>query len=183
MGSLIVDGYNVIHAWPSLLRRLHEASLEDARRHLVHALSEHAAQTGDVVTVVFDSHGRSGGVQSEVVDGVTVQYGSSRASADHVIERLAYAAARGGGAEGVTVVTSDRLQRALVSAMGVATMSAAALQDEVARSRTTQEHTRGTLRHAASRSRRVEEGISEQTRRRLERLRRGLSETAGDDTT
>ncbi|HKR98972.1 MAG TPA: NYN domain-containing protein [Candidatus Dormibacteraeota bacterium] len=182
MGSLIVDGYNVIHAWPSLLRRLRDAGLEDARRQLVHLLSEYAAQTGEAVTVVFDSHGRSGGVQSEVIDGVTVQYGSSRASADHVIERSAYEASRGGRAEGVMVVTSDRLQRALVSAMGVATMSAAALETEVARGQTAQTDARDRLRQAASRSRRLEEGISEETRRRLEQLRRGRPDTTDDDS-
>ena len=175
---MIVDGYNVIHAWPVLKRALQESGLEDARRQLLRSMAEYAAQTGDAVTVVFDSHGRSSGVQTEVVDGVTVQYGSSTATADHVIERLAYDAARSGGADGVIVATSDRLQREMVSAMGVATMSALALQDEVARVRATQEQTSGGLRHAATQARRLEDGLSDETRRRLEQMRRGQSSDA-----
>jgi len=176
VGSLIVDGYNVIHAWPALVRALHADGLEPARRRLVHALAEYAAQSGTAVTVVFDSHGRSGGVQTEVVDGVTVHFGSSAASADHVIERLAYEAARQGGADEVMVATSDRLQRELVQAMGVPTLSALALQDEVNRVRAGQDDTSTRLRHSAQRSRRLEEELSEETRRRLERMRRGQSD-------
>ena len=55
------------------------------------ALAEYAAQTGVSVTVVFDAHGRPGAIPStDKLDGVTVLFGSKRASADHVIERAAY---------------------------------------------------------------------------------------------
>jgi predicted RNA-binding protein with PIN domain len=131
---LIVDGYNVVHAWPALKRALRERGLEDARRALVQQLAEYAAQTGTSVTVVFDAHSRDrSGEAPEVVDGVTIRFGTRHASADHVIERLANEAARRGDAGDVTVATGDRLQRAMVGAMGVATISARALEEEVLR--------------------------------------------------
>ena len=183
MRALIVDGYNVIHAWPDLKRALAEGGLEHARNRLTHTLAEYAAQSGTQVTVVYDAHRKRDGNQEDVVDGVTVRFGSSDASADHVIERLAYEAARGGRGADVVVATSDRLQRSLVSAMGVATLSALALQEEVARVLAERERASHRLRSAARTARRVEDSLSEETRRRLEALRRGdAASPAGGDT-
>lgn len=169
---LIVDGYNVIHAWPSLKRALGEGGLEHARGRLIHALAEYRAQTGIEVTVVYDAHGQ-GDRQSDTIDGVTVHYGSKLESADHVIERLAYAAAREGGADQVLVATNDRLQRAVVSGMGVPTMSAEALEAEVSRVSTEREQSAQQLRSTARRARRVEDHLDDDTRRRLDDLRLG----------
>jgi predicted RNA-binding protein with PIN domain len=132
MRALIVDGYNIIHAWPALSLTMRTRGLEDARRELVARLAEYAAQTGVAVTVVFDGQARRGGAPgNEHHDGVTVLFGSKHASADHVIERAAYQAVqRGEGAE-VVVATDDRLERDVVGGMGVATMGARALQAEV----------------------------------------------------
>jgi uncharacterized protein len=177
--TLIVDGYNVIYAWSPLKRALGKSGLEHARNLLTHMLSEYQAQTGMAVTVVYDAHNRGGGTQTETVDGVTVHYGSSTETADHVIERLAYNAARDGGAAGVLVATSDRLQRAMVTAMGVPTMSASALEAEVSRVLSEREDAAERLRASARSGNRVEDGLSEETRRRLEALRRGRVDDAG----
>ena len=119
MHALIVDGYNIIHAWPALQRRCATRGLEDARRQLVNALGEYAAQTGVAVTIVFDGHVASRGLPStEKFDGVTVLFGSKRASADHVIERAAYKASQRGEGADVVVATDDRLERDVVGAHG-----------------------------------------------------------------
>src|SRR5712692_8438126 len=55
MERLVVDGYNVIHAWPTL-KRLLGVSLEAARDKLIERLSVYGLVTGADVTVVFDSH-------------------------------------------------------------------------------------------------------------------------------
>ncbi len=178
MRTLIVDGYNVIHAWPGLKQALQEGGLEHARARLLHTLSEYAAQAGLMVTVVFDAHGRRGGTEGVVVDGVTVYYGTSTASADHVIERLAYTAARDGGAADVTVATSDRLQRSMVTAMGVATLSAPALEEEVSRVLAGTEQASRRMRDTAQRSARLSDRLDPRTRQRLEALRRGEPDPA-----
>jgi predicted RNA-binding protein with PIN domain len=174
MHTLIVDGYNIIHAWPALHATLRERGLEDARRQLVSALAEYAAQTGVAVTVVFDAQGRPGAIPSaERSDGVTVLFGSKRATADHVIERAAYRASQRGEGADVVVATDDRLERDVVGGMGVATMGARALEAEVARVAGSVDTETRRMRDDSRRSTRLEDGLDPEIRRRLERLRRG----------
>jgi predicted RNA-binding protein with PIN domain len=174
MRALIVDGYNVIHAWPGLNMTMRSRGLEDARRQLVSALGEYAAQTGVEVTVVFDAHARPGGLPSvERQEGVTVLFGSKQASADHIIERAAYKAAERGEGADVVVATDDRLERDVVGAMGVATMGARALEAEVARVAGGVSTETKRMRDEGRRTTRVEDGLDPEVRRRLERIRRG----------
>src|SRR4029077_1453071 len=83
---LIVDGYNVIHAWPSL-KRLLGVSLEAARDKLVERLSVFGLVTETDVTVVFDAHhSKAMANAEEQVEGVHVVFTRKGHSADHVIE-------------------------------------------------------------------------------------------------
>ncbi|MGA7989395.1 MAG: NYN domain-containing protein [Candidatus Dormiibacterota bacterium] len=174
MRTLIVDGYNIIHAWPALNVTMRTRGLEDARRQLVTALGEYAAQTGVDVLVVFDGQGRPGGLPTiEKTDGVTVRFGTKRASADHVIERAAYQASQRGEGADVVVATDDRLERDVVGGMGVATMGARALEAEVARVAGSVDTETRRMRDDSRRATRVEDGLDPEVRRRLERIRRG----------
>jgi predicted RNA-binding protein with PIN domain len=128
MERLVVDGYNVIHAWPSLKRLLTEASLEAARDKLVDRLVVLGMVRGAEVTVVFDSH-RAASSSEEMVEGVRVLFTRKGHSADHAIERIAYQAGDAGDA--ITVATSDRFQRDLVRGMGGAVISALELERQV----------------------------------------------------
>ena len=75
MKGRIVDGDNSIHAGPALKATLRDRGLEEARRQLVPALAEYAAQTGIAVTVVFDGAARKGPLPAtEQHDGVTVLF-------------------------------------------------------------------------------------------------------------
>ncbi|TME72365.1 MAG: NYN domain-containing protein [Chloroflexi bacterium] len=130
LASLIVDGYNVIHAWPSLKRLMSTASLEDARDELVRRVAVMGLITGESVTVVFDAHHSSAMTNSEeTVEGVRVVFTRKGHSADHAIERLAYGASNRG--EVITVATSDRFQSDLVRGMGGAVISAPELERRV----------------------------------------------------
>ncbi len=127
MHRLIVDGYNVIHAWTSLKRLAGSASLEAARDKLVERLAVLGQISGDSVTVVFDAHHSAAMANSEEsVDGVRVVFTRKGHSADHAIERIAYAARDAGDV--ITVATSDRFQRDLVRGMGGAVISALELE-------------------------------------------------------
>ncbi len=127
--KVIVDGYNVIHAWPSL-KRLLGVSLEAARDKLVDRLSVYGLVTGDDVTVVFDAHHSSATSNAEeTVEGVRVVFTRKGHSADHAIERIAYEAT--GAGNGVIVATSDRFQGDLVRGMGGAVISAPELERQV----------------------------------------------------
>jgi len=127
---LIVDGYNVIHAWPPLKHLLNTASLEAARDKLVERLSVLGMVSGEEVTVVFDAHhSKAMSNSEEVVDGVRVIFTRKGHSADHSIERIAYQASQMGDV--ITVATSDRFQRDLARGMGGAVISALALERRV----------------------------------------------------
>jgi len=126
---LVVDGYNVIHAWPSL-KRLLGVSLEGARDKLVERLSVFGLVTGADVTVVFDAHHSNAMANAEErVEGVRVLFTRKGHSADHAIERIAYQAT--GSGDNLTVATSDRFQRDLVRGMGGAVISAPELERQV----------------------------------------------------
>jgi predicted RNA-binding protein with PIN domain len=129
MEKLIVDGYNVVHAWPSLKRELDEAGLEAARDRLIERMAVLGMVTGAEVTVVFDSH-RAASSSEEVIEGVRVMFTRKGHSADHAIERIAYLAAEAGDV--ITVATSDRFQRDLVRGMGGAVISALELERRAA---------------------------------------------------
>ena len=144
MEKVIVDGYNVVHAWPSLKRLLGTASLEDARDELIRRLSVMAMVTGESVTVVFDAHHSTSLANSEeTVEGVRVIFTRKGHSADHAIERLAYEASNAGDV--ITVATSDRFQRDLVRGMGGAVISSLELERRVAEAE--QEMTRRVKRY------------------------------------
>lgn len=129
MERLIVDGYNVIHAWPSL-KRLLEVSLEASRDKLVERLSVYGLVSGTDVTVVFDAHHSASRANAEEwVEGVRVVFTRKGHSADHAIERIAYGAT--GAGDAITVATSDRFQSDLVRGMGGAVISAPELERRV----------------------------------------------------
>lgn len=130
MERVVVDGYNVIHAWPSLKKLMTEASLEAARDKLVDRLSILGMVAGADVTVVFDAHQSAARTNSEeLVEGVHVLFTRKGHSADHAIERIAYAASQVDDI--ITVATSDRFQRDLVRGMGGAVISAEELERRV----------------------------------------------------
>jgi hypothetical protein len=130
MERVIVDGYNVIHAWPQLKRLMGEATLEAARDKLIERLSVFGMVAGADVTVVFDAHHSAARSNSEeLVEGVRVLFTRKGHSADHAIERIAYGASQVGDV--ITVATSDRFQRDLVRGMGGAVISAPELERRV----------------------------------------------------
>ena len=53
---LIVDGYNMIGAWPELVLLKNQDRLEDAREALLNRLSNYAKYEGLRIIVVFDAN-------------------------------------------------------------------------------------------------------------------------------
>lgn len=123
---LLVDGYNVINAWPEL-REL--GNLEHARARLIELLASYRAFRGIEVIVVFDSPATVPQPPQDI-DGVTVVYATAPYQADHVIEALAHRLSEVEGLT-VTVASSDSLERRLVFGLGCQRLSAAELIREV----------------------------------------------------
>jgi predicted RNA-binding protein with PIN domain len=173
MDRLIVDGYNIIFAWPELAA-LKDLKLEDARDLLVSILGDYAAMTRQQVTVVFDSHRRPDAQASEqMVNGVRVIYSGRKTSADHVIERLLFEAR---AADEITVATSDALQRDLALGREIKTVSALTLKGQVDAVLSQRDRQIGDRRAQSELSRRLEDRLDARTRERLDRIRRGETE-------
>lgn len=121
-----MDGYNVIHSWPSL-RALLPHSLELARDTLVERLVLLHQVEGVQVTVVFDAHRTSVAHSSrEARDGVDVVFTRRGRSADHAIERMAYEHAE--RRLPLMVATSDRFHRDMLRGMGAAVIGSRELE-------------------------------------------------------
>ena len=91
----LIDGYNVIHAWPEL-SRLAAIELAQARDQLVHLLTEYGAFEQYDVTIVFDALFTIDEAHEEChTANVVVVYTAAGETADSRIERLTYE----GGAE------------------------------------------------------------------------------------
>lgn len=166
-GYLLVDGYNVINAWPEL-REL--GNLEHARARLVELLASYGAFRGIKVIVVFDSPATVSQPPQDI-DGVTVIYATAPHQADHVIEALAH---RLSGLEGltVTVASSDSLERRLVFGSGCQRLSAVELAREVQRTLSTMNRKYGRKQPSA-RPVSVADRLAEPVREALRRFRPG----------
>lgn len=127
---LLVDGYNIIHAWPSL-REIAAENLDGARGRLMDILTNYCGHTGVELILVFDAY-RIQGHQEEIVDyqNIHVVYTKEAETADAFIERTTHEIA---GKHKVTVATSDRLEQMIVLGQGAFRMSARELEQEVER--------------------------------------------------
>jgi len=173
MERLIVDGYNMIFAWPELAA-LKDVNLEDARDALVSKLADYSAMTRQHVTVVFDSHRRPDSEASEqTVNGVLVIFAGRKTTADHVIERLLFEARE---TDEVTVATSDSLQRDLALGRRIKTVSALTMKSQVDSVLAGRNQQIGDRQARSDIARRLEDRIDPATRERLDRLRRGEPE-------
>ncbi len=132
---LLVDGYNIIGAWPCLKKTSDNVGLEDARNELLEALVSYSAFTGYQTQVVFDAHFQRNGTNEEVVTKlVTALYTDFGQTADTYIEKLC-ASLRQKVSQRllsrVVVATSDRAQQLTVQGYGAEWISAKQLCDEV----------------------------------------------------
>ncbi|MFE8703811.1 NYN domain-containing protein [Cytobacillus sp. FJAT-54145] len=88
MDILIVDGYNIIGAWPEL-RDLKNKDLASARDRLVEKMAEYQAYSGYRVIIVFDAHFVKGTEKKYKNYKVEVIFTRNNETADERIERLA----------------------------------------------------------------------------------------------
>ena len=111
----LIDGYNVINAWPELIRL--RGNLDEARDVLVHILTEYGAFENYEMTIVFDAlFTEEEEHELQITDRMKVIYTGAGETADSCIERLAYTAVRAG--REVHVVTSDGAEQTLILGAG-----------------------------------------------------------------
>ena len=128
---LLVDGYNIIHAWDEL-RSIAREDLDAARERLIHRLRNYQGWTKRKVIVVFDAYkvkGNPGCV--ERAGDVCIVYTKEAETADMYIEKTTYALTRERRAHRVRVATSDGMEQMIILGHGAVRMPAAELEFEV----------------------------------------------------
>ncbi|MBM7704984.1 NYN domain-containing protein [Metabacillus iocasae] len=88
MDILLVDGYNIIGAWPEL-REWKDKDLSTARNLLIENMAEYQAYTGYRTIIVFDAHFVKGIEKKAKSHNVEVVFTRENETADEHIEKLA----------------------------------------------------------------------------------------------
>lgn len=125
---LLVDGYNIIHAWPEL-QELAKDNMDAARNKLLNSLCSYQGVKGCQVIVVFDAY-QVPGHREETSDyhNIKVVFTQEAQTADEFIERFAYEYQK---KYNITVATSDSLQQIIIRGAGSALLSARDLWSEI----------------------------------------------------
>lgn len=113
---LIVDGYNMIGAWPELVVLKKQGRLEEAREDLLNRLSNYAKYEGIQIMVVFDAQFVPGITQSYEKYQLEVIFTQEGETADSYIERTA--GQLNNLLTQVTVATSDLAEQWVIFSQG-----------------------------------------------------------------
>ena len=125
---LLVDGYNIIFAWPEL-KELADSNMDGARIKLLDTLSNYQGIRKCEVIVVFDAY-RVVGHREEVTDyhNIHMVYTREAQTADQYIEKFAHDNKK---KYDITVATSDGLQQIIIRGAGGLLLSARELKAEI----------------------------------------------------
>lgn len=131
---LLVDGYNIVGAWPELQRLRDRDGLEAARNHLVEQMVGFAAFRDYKTIVVFDAQlVATPCARIAATSHLEVCFTEYEQTADTFIEQYSYRLLSEAGRRHrrVMVATSDRAQQILILAQGASWLSADQLLKEV----------------------------------------------------
>ncbi|MBE5915876.1 MAG: GTP-binding protein [Pseudobutyrivibrio ruminis] len=127
---LLVDGYNLIYAWPELKEVL-DVNLDGARGKLLDILSNYKAMTDYNVIAVFDAY-KVKGHEVTASDYLNIHqiFTAEAQTADAYIERFTH---EHGKKYDITVVTSDGLEQIIIRGAGAKLMSSREFIEDVER--------------------------------------------------
>ncbi|CAM3499724.1 NYN domain-containing protein [Paenibacillus lupini] len=167
---LLVDGYNMIGAWP-VLEKLKEIDLEEARDKLLDMLADYQGFSGMMVYVIFDAHQVPGLGATYRHHKLTILYTKEKETADECIERLVseLMARR----RNVFVATSDLVEQHVAFGKGALRLSARELLIDINQNRKQIEHTLRERESSPGKRNTLDGNLSLEVRTKLERLRRG----------
>ena len=131
---LLVDGYNIIFAWPEL-NALSKDNLDSARRKLMDILCNYQGYKGCNLILVFDAYKVKGNPGSvEKYHNIYVVYTKEAETADQYIEKTVHDMHQTPPNKGryrVTVATSDALEQMIVWGNGAQRISALGFKADV----------------------------------------------------
>ncbi|MFU0827379.1 MAG: Tr-type G domain-containing protein [Lachnoclostridium sp.] len=127
---LLVDGYNIIYAWPEL-KQLADENMDAARMKLLDILSNYQGIRGCQIIAVFDAY-RVQGHKEEIIDyhNIHLVFTKEAQTADQYIEKFAQT---NKNKYKITVATSDGLQQIIIRGAGSNLLSARELKEEIKR--------------------------------------------------
>jgi ribosomal protection tetracycline resistance protein len=125
---LLVDGYNIIFAWPEL-KELAEDNLDSARIKLLDVLCNYQGVQKCEIIAVFDAY-RVQGHREEIIDyhNIHMVFTKEAQTADQYIEKFAHDNQK---KFNIVVATSDGLQQIIVRGQGGLLISARELKAEI----------------------------------------------------
>ena len=131
---LLVDGYNIIFAWPEL-NELSKDNLDSARRKLMDILCNYQGYKGCNLILVFDAYKVKGNPGSvEKYHNIYVVYTKEAETADQYIEKTVHDMHQTPPNKGryrVTVATSDALEQMIVWGNGAQRISALGFKADI----------------------------------------------------
>jgi uncharacterized protein len=128
MDILVVDGYNMIGAWPEL-KKLKDVDLAAARDLLIEKMAEYQGYTGIKVIIVFDAYIVKGKETKYKNYNLEVIYTKEKETADEKIEKLAKQKIN--RRTKVFVATSDFAEQWQIFGQGAFRKSARELYNEI----------------------------------------------------
>lgn len=127
---LLVDGYNVIHAWKNL-KDLAKDNLDAARSRLIDMMCNYQGYRGCMLILVFDAYKVKENLGTmKKYHNIYIVYTKEAQTADMYIEHASHEMA---GQYQITVATSDALEQLIVSGQGAIRISSRELEKEVER--------------------------------------------------
>ena len=118
---LLVDGYNMIHAWPELKLLAEEQQMDAARERLIHALCNYQGYRKCELILVFDAYlvvDGTGDLKKR--DNIYIVYTKQAQTADMYIERATHQLA---SSYRVIVATSDGMEQLITMGQGARRLS------------------------------------------------------------
>lgn len=167
MDVLIVDGYNIIGAWPEL-QRLKEVEFAAARDRLIELMAEYRAYTGYRVIIVFDAHMVPGIEKKLESSKVEVIFTRENETADERIEKMAIEL--NDVITQVHVATSDYTEQWAIFGQGALRKSARELLSEM---KTVESNIDRTMEQASQQKRHAKIPLSNEIAKIFEKWRRG----------
>ncbi|MBF2036847.1 MAG: NYN domain-containing protein [Leptolyngbyaceae cyanobacterium T60_A2020_046] len=171
---LFVDGYNIIGAWPQLIKLRNRQGLEEARHYLIEILANYSAYKSFQTRIVFDAYAQKAPSLAETVtQHLSVHYTSFGQTADSYIEkwcaenRVQIRCSQ----QRLIVATSDRAQQLTVVGYGAEWMSANQLAQDVSLA------VKGSRQHrkksAQGASQKLMHALTPETQKALQKMRFG----------
>ena len=127
---MLIDGYNVVHAWAEL-NSIAEKDMGGAAGRLMDIVSNYSGITGIKTILVFDAYKVPGHSTEEIkYHNITVVYTKTAETADRYIERYAH---DNGKKYDIIVVTSDGVEQVIIRGAGCTLMSSRDFEEDCRR--------------------------------------------------